>query len=693
MRVEPNIYKELQGDVLEAHLADFLIDHWSYSCVASFARNEKAFELQYIYREKIRRSASTIAGTAYHAALEYYFTQLMKEGEDTAIEILEQIAYTNIDETPANTYKLQKTTPTIADAQAEAYKAVTACIRNFMTEKSIYLDSIAEVMFVEMNIYSWVTVNRVDVPLPLRAALDLVVRTPDGKVVIIDHKKVTIYSDADDITLTRGKQAITYVLAFEENTGIHVDEVWFIENKQSQNKDKSSQLRKFICDMSDDKRALYEVMLYEPLKRMIQAVRDPDYVYITNDQDKLVDQAELYEFWCRTQIADLDQFTGLKPRTKDLLQKRRKKIKDSGREMIPVKVIQSFQEHTHDFISYNLDNTTMTTSEKIEHTLRQFGIQAQCAHTINGYSSNTYLIKVQAGVKIGNLYRYRMDLANALNLSSVRMLPELFVHEGSSYLCIEAPAEQRESLPYNTGDMSGNKIPIGRNNFRSIIYWDLDNASTPHTLVCGATGSGKSVCLRSTMEYAKLISDIERIIVCDPKYEFCNVPGIEVINDIEAIEDKLEQLVAEMQQRAKTPGKYRYTLLIIDEFADAVASARSGKQLDIIEQVPVGPEKFKPTVVGRRKSLEENLKMLLQKGRSLGYRIMAATQRASTKVITGDAKVNFPVQICFRVPKAIDSKVVLDEEGAETLAGKGDGLLRSPEYLQTQRFQGYYYQD
>jgi DNA segregation ATPase FtsK/SpoIIIE-like protein len=104
-----------------------------------------------------------------------------------------------------------------------------------------------------------------------------------------------------------------------------------------------------------------------------------------------------------------------------------------------------------------------------------------------------------------------------------------------------------------------------------------------------------------------------------------------------------------------------------------------------------GLDKVETRVVGREKSLEENLKMLLQKGRSLGYRIVAATQRASTKVITGDAKVNFPVQICFRVPKAVDSKVVLDEEGAEVLSGKGDGLLKSPEYFGVVRFQGFFY--
>ena len=154
-----------------------------------------------------------------------------------------------------------------------------------------------------------------------------------------------------------------------------------------------------------------------------------------------------------------------------------------------------------------------------------------------------------------------------------------------------------------------------------------------------------------------------------------------MIADIEDIEQRMKELVAEMQGRAKFGGS-SMTLIVFDEFADAVSSARSGRALDIKDE--------DGKVIGREKSLEENLKMLLQKGRSLGYRIIAATQRASTKVITGDAKVNFPVQVCFRVPKAVDSKVVLDEEGAETLAGRGDGLMKSPEYFGTMRFQGFY---
>lgn len=145
-------------------------------------------------------------------------------------------------------------------------------------------------------------------------------------------------------------------------------------------------------------------------------------------------------------------------------------------------------------------------------------------------------------------------------------------------------------------------------------------------------------------------------------------------------------------------------LIIFDEFADAVSASKSGAELDIRENVQVGfyapkkqgeyilpPEpKFEMKVTGRMKSLEENLKILLQKGRSLGFRIISATQRASVNVITGDAKVNFPVLVCFRVPKEIDSKVVLDEAGAETLGGMGDGLIRSPEYIDLVRFQGFF---
>ena len=156
---------------------------------------------------------------------------------------------------------------------------------------------------------------------------------------------------------------------------------------------------------------------------------------------------------------------------------------------------------------------------------------------------------------------------------------------------------------------------------------------------------GKSVSIYSTIHYA-IQAGINDIHIMDPKYEFTsmglNNSGIHVYNEIEDIENAMLQLVEGMKARVKS-GQHNRTLIVFDEFADAVSAARSGTQLDIKEDrveglYRNGQPKVKKVTVGRIKSLEENLKILLQKGRSLGFRIIAATQRASVQVITGDAR-------------------------------------------------------
>jgi DNA segregation ATPase FtsK/SpoIIIE-like protein len=265
-----------------------------------------------------------------------------------------------------------------------------------------------------------------------------------------------------------------------------------------------------------------------------------------------------------------------------------------------------------------------------------------------------------------------LDIANALGVSNVRISTNLVEHESKSYVGIDLSKKREESLIYDPALQVGMKIPIGKDNFQNTLYWDLEKPSTPHILTCGATGSGKSVFLKSTIEYA-IKAGVDDIVIFDPKYEFTAYDNgkITVLNDIEDIETYMALLVETMNSLVKF-GRKKMTLVIFDEFADAVANSTKGKALN------------------GSKSLEENLRILLQKGRSSGFRIIAATQRASVKVITGDAKVNFPVQICFRVPKEADSRVVIDEPGAESLSGMGDGLIKSPEYTDTVRFQAFY---
>lgn len=676
-----NRYSLLQGDSLEEHLSRFLIDSWSYTSVATFARNEKEFERRYVYREPSRRSASTVAGTAYHAALQLYFERLRDTGAEAPLADMQQAAYAAIDSTEANQWKLGKKTPTVEAAVEAATKTANALIDNFYKERGVYADSIARIVGVEVPAESWLTVNGVDIPLPCRSQIDLVAELADGRRVIIDHKSKNAYTDENELGFTGAKQAIVYALAWENaHPDLPVDQVWYVENKYSINRDGSPQLRKMAITLDPDTRRLYEAILYEPLRRLIQAVQDPDYIYTINDADPMADRAELYDFWARTLISDIDSFN-IPDGKKELIARRQRKIRDASAATISPKVITSFRSQAASFISFQLRDD-MTPQEKIEHTLRSFGIMARVAHVLGAYSSISYLLEIGAGVKIANIASHALDIANAIDTPSVRILPALTVYQGHSYLCIEAPHRSTETLVWEPERLDGSRIPLGVDNFGRTVVWDIDNHSTPHMLICGATGSGKSVCIKSTIAYASL-AGVPRIIVLDPKYEFIGrLPGCEVIAEIELIEQRMAELVAEMQASAKNGGLGYKTLIVFDEFADAVASARSGKALDIKDG--------NGRTVARDKSLEENLRILLQKGRSLGYRIAAATQRASTKVITGDAKVNFPVQVCFRVPKAVDSKVVLDEEGAETLAGRGDALIKSPEYFGTVRFQGFY---
>lgn len=688
-----SIYKSYKGDEMEELLSRFLINSWSYSKISTFSRNEKAFEMNYIYGVRSKSSATTVAGQAYHSALEYYFSKL-KEGEKLPLVELETSAYAAIDEIPANQWKLQKTTPTMEESKAKATTTVSSLLKNFITEVGIYEDDLKRVIDVELYCNEFLTINGVDIPLPCHAAIDLVIETNEDKVAIIDHKSKVSYMSDDEAALSVGVQAITYVKCYEEKTGRTVDEVWFVENKYSQNKDKTPQLRCFKIPITEDVRKLYEALLYEPLRKMVQAVSDQDYVYLINDADNYVDKAELYDFWARTMISEVEDFN-VDESKKELVSQRLKKIRDASINVINPKVIKNFKENASKFIQYDLNSTDMTSEEKIEHVLRSFGTIVKVAHKFNGYSSNTYLLEASAGVKVSSIYSHRLDLANALDVPNVRLSQELVVHEGRAYLSVEVSKKREQDLLWDKNELKGMRIPVGKDNFQNTIVWDLMNHSSPHVLICGATGSGKSVCIKSIIEYA-LVADVDNVVIFDPKFEFTSFRHghVEIYNDIDEIESRMASLVEEMNDLVKT-GKKRTTLVVFDEFADAVAAAKSGRELNVYEMVEVGSykngmPKMKREQTGELKSLEENLKILLQKGRSSGFRIVAATQRASVKVITGDAKVNFPVQICFRVPKEADSRVVLDEAGAEALAGRGDGLMKSPEYNNIIRFQSFY---
>lgn len=698
------VYSTYTPDQIENHLSNFLVSRWSYSSVTTFARNEKLFEYQYVYGNKSRQSATTVAGQAYHHALEYFF-KAKKEGEELTLPDLEILAYEFIDNVDANIWKIQKTTPTVDECKQKANQTVTSLLKNFFSEIGIYLDEIEEIVDVEVFVDEFVNINGVDIPLPVGAKLDLVVKLKSQKHAVLDHKSKAQFTDESEMRLAVGIQAITYVVAYEAKTGLTVDEVIFIENKYSQNRDKSPQLNSFTITIDEDTRRLYEALLYEPLRRMITAVNDPDHVYLINDSDMMADRAEIYEFWCKTMIGEIEDFD-FDESKRELLEKRHKKIRDANVKIINPTVIKNFKANAAQFIQYDLSNKDMTAEEKIQHLLRTFGVIVEVAHKFEGYSSNTFLLDISAGVKVSSIKNHRLDIANALDVSNVRIASELVVFNNKSYVSIEFSKKREKDLYFDSSLLVDKKIPLGIDNFGNVIIWDLENNATPHMLIGGQTGSGKSVSIKSTIEYGKL-AGVKNIEILDPKHEFKfynSDPMCNVSNDILDIEEKMAELVERMNVLVKTGG-FELTLIVFDEFADALANSRSGKELDIYEDKIVGyfklptaallmgaePQpKYKRIKTGELKSLEENLRILVQKGRSVGFRVIAATQRASVKIITGDTKANFPVVVCFRLNKEVDSKVMLDESGAEMLQGKGDSLIKSPEYSEITRFQGLY---
>lgn len=697
-------YKELSEKELRELQSNFLVDSWSYSKLSAFSRNEKSFEMQYIYNQRSKSSSTTVAGQAYHYALDRFFTARQKDEHFDVADLL-TFAYDYIEDYKAPFWKIQKTTPSVEECKLKATKTVTQLLNNFFSELGTYIDEIKCILDVEVYCDEYLTINGVDLPLPCHAKIDLTVETFSGLVVVIDHKSKSAFSNEEDLRLTVGQQAMTYVNVYESKTGIEVHEVWFIENKYSKNKDGSAQLSKYTVEINPNTRKLYEALLYEPLKRMLSAVNDPDYVYIINTADNFIDKSELYDFWCKTMIAEIEDFN-VPENKKDLLAKRLKKIRDVELSNINPSIIKQFKEQASSFIQYDLSNKNMSYAQKIEHSLRSFGKIVEVKHEFKGYSSNTYLLSVTSGVKIASITPHRLDIANALDVENIRIAKDLVVHEGKSFLALETTSNNADILFWDKSKVVGQKIPLGEDNFGNVVTWDLNNQSTPHCLIGGGTGSGKSVELISMLE-SMIVAGITDVVILDPKMEFTSYSDkFKVVSDILEIEQELESLVAEMNEKVKSKSTSR-KVVIFDEFTDAMMQSRKGSQLDIKEMVEKGfykqsaaeimmgippSPKLKMETTGRLKSLNENLQMLLQKGRSTGLRIVCATQRADTTVINGNSKANFAVQVCFKIDRQVSSIVIIDEPGAEGLRGNGDGLMKSPQYKDTVRFQGYYFQ-
>jgi S-DNA-T family DNA segregation ATPase FtsK/SpoIIIE len=353
-----------------------------------------------------------------------------------------------------------------------------------------------------------------------------------------------------------------------------------------------------------------------------------------------------------------------------------------------------------------------TTAGLIEKTLSEFGLPVRVVDFQTGPSVTQYAVEpgyVETKLSNGSSRRHKVRvsqisaLANdlALALSAARVRIEAPV-PGQSFVGIEVP-NRRSSIvrlrPILESDafISVNSplaIALGRDVAGKPIVADLKNM--PHLLIAGTTGSGKSVCITSlacSLTFNNHPDDL-KLVMIDPKMvelvRFNGIPHLvgKVETELERIVGVLRWCTVEMDQRYKLLEEAKAR--DIDNYNQKV---RRRRDVDPLPRLVLMIDELADLMMMVPDQTEQTLVRLAQMARATGIHLIVATQRPSTDVVTGLIKANFPARISFAVASSVDSRVILDMQGAETLLGRGDMLFLSAEAATPVRLQGAYVSD
>ncbi len=319
-------------------------------------------------------------------------------------------------------------------------------------------------------------------------------------------------------------------------------------------------------------------------------------------------------------------------------------------------------------------------AQRLADTLRSFGVDAAAGDVIRGPAITRYEFALAQGVKLSKVTNLADDIALALGASGVRIAP---IPDKSSVVGIEVPnktvspvlirdviesrtfSEHKSSVAFAVGRDIGNKDIVG------------DVAKLPHVLIAGTTGSGKSVCTNSliiSLLYKSSPEDV-RFIMVDPKMvelaPYNGIPHllIPVVTDAKKAAGALQWAVFEMMKRYKT-----FSELGVKKLEEYNAISAQREDLPHMPSVVVVIDELADLMVVAAKEVEESICRVAQMGRAAGMHLVIATQRPSADVITGTMKANIPSRIAFAVDSAINSRIILDNPGAEKLVGRGDML-------------------
>ena len=335
----------------------------------------------------------------------------------------------------------------------------------------------------------------------------------------------------------------------------------------------------------------------------------------------------------------------------------------------------------------------------IEETLKSFGVEARVVEVNQGPAVTQFGVEPGVGVKVARIMALGNDLALRLAAAPLRLEAPV---PGKQVVGIEVPngtvsvvsiRDLLESGAYNK-HRGRLRLALGRDVSGATVVGDL--AKMPHLLIAGATGSGKSVCLNSSIAALlyQCTPDELRTLMIDPKMvemaPFNGIPHLltPVVCELDKVVPALKWVTKEMERR------YRLFAARGARNIEGYNRATTGNGSDIpLPYIVVIIDELADLMMTAPDEVEKILCRLAQLARATGIHLVVATQRPSVDVVTGLIKANFPTRIAFAVTSQIDSRVILDQTGAEKLLGRGDMLYMPPDAAKPIRIQGTYVSD
>ena len=335
----------------------------------------------------------------------------------------------------------------------------------------------------------------------------------------------------------------------------------------------------------------------------------------------------------------------------------------------------------------------------IEETLESFGIEGKIVQIDVGPTVTCYELKPARGVKVSKIVNLADDLSLSLATSGIRIEAPI---PGKSHVGIEVANDKKEVVGFKEIISSTEFIKsryaipfaMGKSISGEVIISAIEKM--PHLLVSGATGSGKSVCINTIIMSIlyKHSPDEVKLLLIDPKVvELSIYNGIPhlimpVITDPKKASSSLFWAISEMEKR--------YKLFEENHVRDIKGYKRAAETDDSMENLPyivVIVDELSDLMMTAASEVEDYITRLAQKSRACGIHLIIATQRPTVDVITGTIKANIPSRISFAVTSQIDSRTILDSQGAEKLLGKGDMLYASSDSMKPLRIQGAFISD